>query len=78
MCNLPIIPEDKANHFIYGLIITTVILFLYGIASAISVCVLLAVSKEIYDIRGSGFSWMDLLFTLLGGGTTILISLLKV
>lgn len=76
--NLPMIPHDKANHFIYGLVITAIILFLYNMASAISVCVLLAVSKEIYDIKGSGFNWIDLLFTLLGGITAILISFLKV
>ena len=71
------IPHDKANHFIYGLLITAAILFLYGLVSAISVCVLLAVSKEIYDISGSGFNWKDLLVTLLGGATAILISFLK-
>jgi hypothetical protein len=36
MCNLPIIPEDKANHFIYGLLIYfeywNVILFLLGLS----------------------------------------------
>jgi hypothetical protein len=75
--NLPMIPHDKANHFIYGLLITAIILFLYNLVSAILVCVLLAVSKEIYDINRSGFNWKDLLFTLLGGTTAILISFLK-
>lgn len=78
MRNLPIIPEDKANHFIYGLLITAIILTLSSsIPLAIFICTIIAFSKEFYDKKITTFSWLDIVFTVSGGVTSVLISLIN-
>jgi len=78
MRNLPIIPEDKANHFIYGLLITAIMLTLSSsIPLAIFICTIIAFSKEFYDKKITKFSWLDIVFTVGGGITSILISLIN-
>ena len=72
------LPQDKANHFIYGLLITAIFLFLCpNIPLAIFSCGVIAISKEIYDIKSSKFSWLDTLATIAGGLTTVLIYLIR-
>lgn len=78
MKNLPIIPEDKANHFIYGLLITAIILALgLSMPLAIFTCIIIAFSKELYDKTVTRFSWLDVIFTVTGGITSVLISLIN-
>lgn len=63
---LPIIPIDKANHFIYGFVIfilTNVFILNYY---AIIVVFIFAITKEIYDqYIYSGFDWKDMFVTIL-------------
>lgn len=74
---LPEIEGDKANHFIYGLLITAIVLFLgLSIPLAIFTCAIVAFSKELYDKNITRFSWLDVIFTVGGGLISILISLI--
>lgn len=63
---LPIIPQDKGNHFIYGFVIFFLSnLFLNELISLIIV-VAFAIGKEIYDeYKYGGFDWKDFIFTLI-------------
>lgn len=72
------IEGDKANHFVYGCLATAVVLVLTGsFFLAVAFCSVLAVAKEMYDSRwGSGFDWMDIVWTLLGGAVAIAVRLL--
>lgn len=67
--NLPEIQGDKANHFIYGLLIYFVVTLLLGDLLGISVCFLAAIIKEIYDHYSPNhrFDWWDLIWTIAGG-----------
>ena len=47
--NIPLIAQDKANHFIYGLLIFTVTQAAFGILIAAVVTALAAAAKEGYD-----------------------------
>ena len=85
---LPIIPLDKANHFIYGFIIFIISSFIITIATnqnsnyttlktnviSLLITTLFALFKEIKDqITYKGFCWADLLTTII---PSILITLL--
>lgn len=65
--------KDKANHFVYGSFITLCCLALTGsLLLSISVCVIIAVLKEIWDLfYGSGFDWLDIFWTLMGSAVVI-------
>ena len=62
---LPQIPQDKANHFIYGFAIFFLAnLFLLNYI-ALEITIIFALSKEVYDEWDyGGFDWKDLLVTL--------------
>ena len=62
---LPLIPQDKANHFIYGFSIYFLSnLFLIDYVSLIIVF-LFALGKELYDqYKYKGFDIIDLLATI--------------
>ena len=62
---LPLIPHDKANHFIYGFVIYVLLnLFLNEYAS-LAIVFIFATGKEIYDEwKYGGFDWKDLLATI--------------
>jgi hypothetical protein len=63
---LPLIPHDKANHFIYGFVIF--ILSSLIMSNLISLCVVIvfALGKEIRDqIVYKGFDYKDLLSTII-------------
>jgi hypothetical protein len=74
---LPLIPLDKANHFAYGVAISSVG-SLHSILSGVVLCALFAVGKEVYDaISKKGTpDVMDVVATMLGV-IPILIPLLK-
>lgn len=64
--NLPLIPLDKANHFIYGFgiyFITNLILSNYW---SLGVVILFALGKEIKDqIVYKGFDYKDFLISII-------------
>jgi hypothetical protein len=75
---LPLIPQDKANHIIYGLVIFLLSnLFLNNYFSFV-VAFTFALGKEIYDeYKYSGFDYKDLIATILFPILLILLYLFK-
>ena len=73
--DLPEIKEDKANHFIYGLLIYFIITLLFGDLIGMIVCLLSAILKEIYDHYNPNhrFDWWDFIWTVMGGLVGLLI-----
>ena len=65
--------KDKANHFVYGSLITLCSLVITGsIIMSVSICLLIALLKEIWDLfYGSGFDWLDIFWTLMGSFVVI-------
>lgn len=75
MVKLPLIPQDKANHFIYGFGIYFLADLLCNPYLSLVVVFLFALSKECYDEYSyGGFDVKDLAVTLL---PAVLLSLLK-
>lgn len=64
--NLPLIPVDKANHFIYGFVIFFAAnLFLSSLIALIIVLVF-GIGKEVYDYKSYGkFDIADTLATVI-------------
>ena len=63
---LPLIPTDKANHFIYGFAIFLISSLILGsILGLITVC-LFAAGKEYYDYKSYGkFDLADMAMTII-------------
>ncbi len=72
---LPQIEEDKANHFIYGLLIYFITMILFDNLIGIITCIIAATLKEVYDHWSPlhKWCWYDLIWTVLGGLTGLLI-----
>lgn len=69
ICNmLPLIPQDKANHVIYGMIIYYLVQFFLTPYAALAVVAVFAVGKEVYDwVSGKGTpEFLDIMATILG------------
>ncbi len=67
---LPLLKEDKANHFIYGQAIFIISMILLGSPYwGLLVCVLFGAAKEAYDWWHPGHTpdWWDFIWTALGG-----------
>jgi hypothetical protein len=65
---LPLIPLDKANHFIYGFVIFILSNIVLNDVHSLLVVFIFAIGKEIKDqIIYKGFDYKDLLITLLPG-----------
>ena len=63
---LPIIPIDKANHFIYGFFIYILSNLLVNSVYSLIVVFVFALGKEIKDqIVYKGFDYKDLLVTII-------------
>ena len=76
---LPLIPQDKANHFIYGLLIFTLISTLLNVMFGLGVCIVAAFAKELYDLQHKTIHTPDIydaLWTIAGGVTGVIISFL--
>lgn len=72
---LYLLEQDKANHFIYGLLIYAAVNYFFGPMIAFYVLTVVAFGKEIYDWKyGTGFSGTDIVFTIIGGMISFLIS----
>lgn len=75
---LPLIPQDKANHFIYGFTIYLISNLLLTDFYSLGVVFLFAIGKEIKDqIVYKGFDWKDLITTMIPGILIILTKLIK-
>ena len=63
---LPLVKQDKANHFIYGFIIYILIYLFYDNYLPLIMVFLIAVGKEIYDeYKYGGFDWKDIVATMI-------------
>lgn len=73
---LPLIPQDKANHAIYGALIFFVLQFFVAPVIALVVVVTVAFIKEVYDrVSGTGTSdVLDFLVTIAGAIPLFLLS----
>ena len=72
---LPLIPQDKANHFIYGFLIFIVSQYFLNDYISFGIVFAFALGKEIKDqIVYKGFDYKDLIATLL---SSIIIYLLR-
>jgi uncharacterized protein YfiM (DUF2279 family) len=65
--------KDKANHFVYGSVITLCALTFTGsLVFSLSLCGTIAVLKEVWDLfYGSGFDWLDIVWTVLGSAVVL-------
>ena len=73
---LPMLPHDKANHFIYGLIIFGIFKIIFTPLIGIVVCSIFGISKEIYDYFNRDRhtpDFYDALITIIGGVIGLLI-----
>jgi hypothetical protein len=73
------VEKDKANHFIYGSLITLTSL-IFGVSPLLSflLCTAIAILKEIWDLfYGSGFDWLDIVWTILGSIVVIVSFFIK-
>ena len=75
MMKLPEIEADKANHFIYGLLIYAAFAFALGDLAGSAACIAAAFGKEAYDHFSPNhrWCWLDIAWTLLGGIAAFLI-----
>ena len=63
---IPLIPQDKANHFMYGFFIYVFAALLISNSLAFGVVCLFAIGKEVRDqIVYKGFDIFDAIFTIL-------------
>jgi VanZ family protein len=72
---LPLIPGDKANHYIYGLLIFALCYIVVGALISSIISIIVAGSKEVYDHYNPGHaaSWADIIWTLLGSATAAIL-----
>lgn len=82
--NLPLLPQDKANHAVYGAVIACVISIFFGPWWALIAIAAVAVLKEVSDWwqnsrnGGShGVEFLDAAATIAGGVLVVLPQLLK-
>ena len=62
---LPLIPHDKANHFIYGFVIFVLSNLVLNEWTSLAVVCLFAFGKEIYDEwKYGGFDIYDAIYTI--------------
>ena len=62
---LPLIPHDKANHFIYGFVIFILANILLNVYFSYAIVCLFAFGKEIYDEwKYGGFDLYDAIYTI--------------
>lgn len=76
--NLPQLPQDKANHFVYGAVIAAIVMTVFGPTVAVVVTLAVAALKELsdwwqnYHNAGShGVEFDDALATIFGGATVL-------
>jgi len=63
---LPQIPQDKANHFIYGFVIYILATLIFSNLISLGILLIVAVGKEAYDSKHNGsVEALDVVATLL-------------
>lgn len=68
---LPQLAQDKANHFIYGLLVFTVFCAMFGATVASCLVIVVAAAKEVYDFAHQANHTPDIwdfAATVAGGG----------
>lgn len=75
---LPMLPPDKANHFVYGAVVAALGLF-FGPLPAAAMVLLVGFGKELYDlVSGRGTpDGTDALATVAGGAVVVAPALLR-
>lgn len=76
---LPMLPQDKANHFIYGLIIFAIVSMLSNVVIGLGVCTMAAFAKELYDLQHVDKHTPDIydaIWTVMGGVIGFVVSFL--
>lgn len=75
---IPVLPEDKANHFVYGSLVAFIGLFFDPLPAAAMV-LLVGFGKELYDlVSGRGTpDGTDALATVAGGAVVVAPALLR-
>jgi hypothetical protein len=58
------IPQDKLLHFFYGFFIIALSGVFLPYHYAFLITLLIAIGKEVYDIKKTGFNYADALFTI--------------
>ena len=71
---LPLIPQDKANHFIYGNVICFFFSLFFIPLVTITFIVIISIGKELYDYKTKTGTpeLMDVIWTLLGALTILI------
>jgi VanZ family protein len=66
---LPMFSLDKANHFVYGAVITSLLTCFHDVSVGIIVCAVIALLKEFYDSMHPSHrpEIKDAVATILGG-----------
>lgn len=78
MPRLPQIPQDKANHFVYGAILALAAMALSSPEMAAAAVVIAAVGKELLDLAGHGTpEVLDAVATVAGGAVVLLPVLMR-
>jgi hypothetical protein len=74
MNKLPLIPIDKANHFVYGVIIYTLFNLVFHPLISLIFLMVISIGKEVYDyLSDTGTpDYKDALWTLMGGNIVFL------
>jgi hypothetical protein len=63
---LPLIPQDKANHFVYGFAIYFIANLFLNLYYSFGIVFIIALSKELYDqYKYKGFDIKDLFATMI-------------
>ncbi len=60
---LSLLPKDKMLHFFYGSLFSFVAIHFIDGKLTVLATLILAVAKEVYDIKKTGFSLTDIAFT---------------
>jgi len=75
--NLLTLPHDKLSHFFYGVVMALVMVPFFSHYFIMCYILAMSVAKEIWDKYNNGsVEWLDLLFTVAGGGAIILARLI--
>ena len=65
---LPLIPQDKANHFVYGVVAYALALLFVSPLVALGITIVIGAAKEAWDANGRGcVELLDFLATAAGG-----------
>jgi len=65
MDKLPLLSQDKANHFIYGILIYMTLSLIHQPLTGLIVCILAGILKEVHDYPKQDYK--DFIATVLGG-----------